>query len=422
MRYVGNSLRPGSEPQDLKKPGASLWRNRDFIKLWSAQTVSNFGSEISGTAIALLAVIVLNARPSEMGVLSALSALPALLAGLPFGVWVDRFRRRRLMIASDLLRVAVLLSIPVASFMGVLSMILAYLIAFLMGGLTILFDIAREAFLPTFVERERLLDANSKIALGSSLSESAGSAAAGGLVQWLSAPTAIFTDVVNYLLSAVFLAVLRRPEDRPARLSRSPLITEIREGIAALAGHPVLVALAAGKGLFSFFGGFIGTLYSLYVVGELGLSPLLLGFLIASGGVGALLGSLLASRIADRLGIGRLIGGSLVFDGIAGLLLPLSSLLPRLAFPLLMINQVMGDFAIALFLIGEVSVRQKITRHAMMGRINATVRFIGSAALPLGFLLGGILGEIIGIRMTFVLAVAGIAGTGTYLLDSPVRT
>jgi MFS family permease len=399
-----------------------LWREPDFLKLWTGQTISKFGSYISGVALPLTALLVLAATPVQMGILVALEGAPVLLVGLFAGVWVDRLRRRPILIACDLGRALLLGSIPLAAALGVLRMEQLYLVAALAGIFTVFFDIANQSYLPALVERERLVEANSKLGSSDSLAEISGPALGGGLVQVLTAPFAIVIDALSFLGSALCVGAIRKPEAPSAPLEeRQNVWREIVEGMGLVTRQPVLRALMGGMCTFEFFGGFFGTLYTLYAVRDLHMPPALVGALVGLGGVGALLGSFVVGWVVRRLGVGRALIGAMLFAATLQLLIPLARGPLALAVLMMAIPQVVGDIGWAVFLIGEVSLRQSVIPDRLLGRANASMQFFTRGVSPLGALLGGALGALIGARFALLIAVCGILLGSLWLIFSPIR-
>jgi hypothetical protein len=225
-----------------------LWRNSDFVKLWLGQTVSNFGSGITGIALPLTAVLVLAATPAQMGILGAVDGVSVLLIGLLAGVWVDRVRRRPLMIATDLGRAFVLSTIPLAALLGVLGLGQLYIVAALAGMLTVIFNVASPAFLPSLIAQESLIEGNSKLGMSDSLAEIGGPAVAGPLVQLISAPFAILFDALSFLFSACCLGLIHtREPPPPAQEQHKSLWDDLLEGLHLVLKNPLLRALATSS-------------------------------------------------------------------------------------------------------------------------------------------------------------------------------
>src|SRR5712691_6915452 len=275
------------------------------MRLWAGQTVSEFGTVVTRTAVPLVAILVLGAGAPEVGTLVAVQSAGVLLVGLIAGAVVDRVRRRPVLIAADLLRAAVLLWIPFAFVAGLLQIEHLYVVVFLVAVLTAFFESAYRAYLPSLVGVERTLEGNSRLGASAAVAEVGGPGFTGVLVQIVSAPFAILIDAISYLISAASLTLIRsREPERPARAGSSHVGGEIAEGIRLVARHRVLRSLSGSTATRHFFGSFIGALYSVYLIRELGISPLVLGLLISAGGIGALTGAALAVPVTRRLGQG----------------------------------------------------------------------------------------------------------------------
>jgi MFS family permease len=399
-----------------------LWKNPDFVKLWLGQTVSNFGSGITGIALPLTAVLVLTASPAQMGILGAVDGGAVLLVGLLAGVWVDRVRRRPLMIATDLGRAFVLSTIPLAALFGVLGLGQLYIVAALAAILTVIFNVASSAYLPALIAQTTLIEGNSKLGMSDSLAEIGGPAVAGPLVQVISAPFAILFDALSFLFSACCLGLIHTPEPPPMTQERhQSLWHDLIEGLALVLRNPLLRSLAGSGGLFSLFGNFIGALYALYVIRQLSAPPVFLGFLVATGGVSALVGALLAEHVIQRFGLGMTVGLGLFMYGAIGLLIPLAGGSVALSLSLLFLSQLVGDASVSIYFIAEVSLRQSLVPTNMLGRTNASLQFLSQGVAPVGALLAGILGGLIGLRLTILIGVLGVILAGTCLLLSSVR-
>lgn len=400
----------------------TLWRNADFLKLWSGKTVSAFGSQISTTAISLAAILTLQASAAQLGLLGALASVPALLLGLPAGVWADRTRRRPVMIVTDLLRAAALATVPLAALLGVLGFAQLTLISVVVAALTVFFEVADNAFLPTVIAREQLVDGNSKLGVSDSLAEIGGPAIGGVLVQAIGAPFAILVDAASYLISALVLARIRAVEPAIPQAAQAPAMRrEIGEGLRAVLHNRLLLPLLAALAVFNLLGGFFGALYSLYVVRNLELPPALLGVLISAGGVGALIGAASAGRVTQRLGIGPALISGLAVHSICSLLTPLAAGAPSQISAILLFSQIAGDTTLMIFFIDALSLRQAVAPDRLLGRVNASFTVVMAAVSPVGFLLGGLLGEAIGVRPTLFISALGSWIAVLILLCSPVR-
>ncbi len=394
----------------------------DFKKLWVGQTVSEFGSRISRAGIPLIAVITLGATPAQMGILAAVGSLPVLVFGLFAGVWVDRLRRRPILIAIDLTRMALLLTIPAAALSGHLDMPLLYIVLALMSVLGLVFENAYHAYLPSLVERDQMVEANSRLSTSESLAEIGGVSIAGVLIQVISAPLAIIFDALTFLFSASSVALIRKPEPAPKPAAeRESVGREIVEGVQVVARNPILRTLAITLALRSFFGNFYATLYDIYGIRDLGLTPGILGFVIAAGGVGALIGALIAGRLGKRFSLGKILIGSLLFNAVIGLLHPLAGGSVLLASTMLIIPQVIGDGAMMIYMINAISLQQMVVPSHLLGRASASAGFLAQVIAPAGALISGVLATSLGARGTFWIAALGWLATALWLSRSPIR-
>ena len=399
-----------------------LWRDRDFLRLWVGETVSLLGSQVTLLALPLTAVLTLHANAAEMGYLTAAEMAPFLLVGLFAGVWIDRARRRPVMVAADLGRCVLLLGVPLLALAGHLSMAALYLAGFLVGVLTVFFDVAYQAFLPALVGREQLVEGNAKLEVSRSGAQIAGPGLAGALVGLVTAPAAIVADAASFLASALFLLGIRTVEPAPpAHGPSGGLRREITEGLSVVLGNPLLRAIAGSSGTSNLFGIAMSAIVILYATRDLGIGPGLLGLIYAAGNVGYLLGALLSGRLPGWIGLGPTIVWSLPIIWLGALLVPLAGGPRPLVVALLMGWRVLASFASPLYNVNQLSLRQTITPDRLQGRMNASMRFLVWGAMPLGSLLGGWLGTALGLRPTLLLVAAGQALAFLWTWFSPVR-
>lgn len=400
-----------------------LWRNPDFVKLWSAQTISAIGSKVTFLALPLTAALVLQATPVEMGYLAVAGSLPGLLFGLPVGVWVDRSKRRSLLVLADVGRGLLLLLIPLAVWVDLLQMPLLYGVLFLTGVFSLLFGAADHAYLPTIVRREQLVDANSQFAISRSAAEIAGPTLAGWLIQVVTAPVAILVDGISFLLSGLLLGLIRQPEVQPARHAEDGhFFQAIGAGLALLYKERTLWAITVATAIISFFNAALEAIYLLYMSRDLALSAWWIGLIFGAGSVGFLVGALLPTYLVRRLGLGPTMILGLLLLALADFILPLVSGPQPLVMTLLTLAQVGFGFGLTFYNVSKDSLRQAITPDHMLGRMNATLDFTVAALIPLGALAGGLLGEWLGLRTTLLLAAGGELLAVVWLLFSPVRT
>jgi MFS family permease len=399
----------------------SLFRDPDFLKLWVGQTISVLGSHITGGGLPLLAVITLGATTFQMGLLQAIGSAPVLLFSLVAGVWVDRLRRKPMMIAADLGRALLLFTIPLAAVLGHLGIGQIYIVLALTGILNVLFNTAYRAYLPELVDQKNIVEGNSRLALSDSAAEIVGPGLTGLLVQTITAPIAILFDALSFLASVFSLGLIRKPEAPPAAVEeRQPMLQEARDGIRAVLHSPILRALAAVGATGSFFGNFIGVLYALYAIRILHLSPTAIGVTIGLGGASSLLGALLATRAVNRFGLGRTLIGALLIAIIFDLMIPLAASFRDLGLVLLFASQA-GDIFGTTYFINSLSLRQSVTPGRMLGRVNASMELLEAGIGPLGALVGGLLGGWLGIQATLFIAVLGLASSGLWIALSPIR-
>jgi len=420
----------------------SLWRHSNFLKLWTSETISSFGGQFSQVAMPFVAIPILHATSSELGILQAASTAPFLIFGLLVGVWADRHRRRPIMVVANIGRFILLGSIPVAFLAGRLSLPLLYLVSFLIGVLTVFFDVAYQAYLPSLVQRDQLVEANSKLEASRATATVAGPGIAGFVVGIVTAPFAIALDALSFLGSAVSLSKIHQQEEMTARTHNPSMLSEIREGLAVVFSDRRLRSIAGSTATSNFFSSAIAPVATLYLVDPelaasnlgLGLDSLVFGLIFAVGSVGGLIGALLAGRLAARVGVGYAIIGSMLISGIGLFSFYLAT--PALAIPLLVVGGtaltlsvlvlMIGQFATFLsavvYNINQVSLRQAIVPLRLQGRMNATMRFLVWGTLPFGALVGGILGVIIGIRPTILIMAVGGSLAFLWVLLSPVRS
>lgn len=401
----------------------SLWRHRDFLKLWSAETISRFGSEITGLALPLAAVIVLDASPFAVSALIVVETLPFVLFAIPAGVWVDRLARKPILVAADIARAVLLLSIPIAYAFDALTMGQLYVVGFLVGIGTVFFDVSYQSYLPSLVAREQLVDGNSKLEISRSGSQLAGPGAAGGLIGLVGAPVAILVDALSFLFSAVFLFAIRKPEPRPQREEGAPkpsMVAEAKEGLRFVLRSRYLRPICICTGMANFFWSMSGAILIVYAVRELDLSPALIGLVFSIANVGPLAAAFTTARISRRFGVGRTILWSAVIFGSA---LVVYAAAPKdLAVPLFIGAGIVAGFSVVAYNVTQLSFRQAICPERLQGRMNAVIRFLVWGTMPLGALLGGALGTWIGLRPALWVAAIGALFTFVPILLSPVRS
>lgn len=385
-------------------PG-SLWRHRDFRHLWSSETVSQVGTQITLVALPVLAVTILHATPFEMGVLTALETVAFLVIGLPAGAWVDRWHRKRVLVANDLVRAVALGTLPVAWALGVLGLPQLFVVATITGTATVFFDVAWQSYLPNLVAPKQVVDGNSKLSASQEVARVAGPGIAGVLLKVLGAPLLISFDAASYLLSALFLAGIRHTDTVPDRATRRKLRTEIAEGLSFVVRHPLLRRIVSCTGIFNLFSAMTMALLVLYILRTLGLSASTLGFVFSVGAVGGIIGAATAAWFARAVGEGRAIPLGALVSAVGFIGVPLAALGAPVV--LLVVGWFVTSWGVVAYNVTQVSFRQRLCPPNLLGRMNASVRFIVYGTMPLGGLLGGVLGDLIGVLPTLWVATVG---------------
>ncbi|MET8145527.1 MFS transporter [Sphaerisporangium sp. NPDC005288] len=437
-------------------PVRGVLREAGFRLFWTGQTISLIGSQVSLVALPLLAVLTLDAGPFEVGLLAALGRAPWLLFGLLAGALADRARRRPLLVAADLVRAAVLAWIPVAAWLGVLTVGQLYAVTFVVGTMTVLSEVAAQSFLPSLAAPAQLADGNGKLEVSRASAEAVGPGLGGVLVQAVTAPFAIVADVVSFLLSATLLGRLKvdertgpggahavsgtgagaaatagpgaGPESVAGPVAGSvagrsvagSVAGEMREGLRFVLGHPLLRWNVLAAAVANFFGNILLAILVLYVLTELRLAPAVVGLVLGLGSLGAVLGAAVAQRLIRRAGYGPTLTAGLAVTAAGGLLLaPVDGPYAlRVAWAVAALMLLLGG--VPLFDVAVVTLRQLITPPRILGRANATMRFLVFGTMPLGALAGGLLGDHAGLRTAVLVAGAGLAVPVVLVLVSPL--
>lgn len=399
----------------------SLTGHGAFQRLWAAQAVSAFGARITREGLPIMAVVSLGAGAATLGVLAAVASGAALVTALAVGAYVDRHRRRPLLIGADLLRAAVLITIPMAAGLGALALPQVFAAAALVAAASVVFDIASHSYLPSIVGKAQLIDGNSRLAATESVAEVGGPALAGVLFQWLSAPIAVAANALTYLVSAGFLATIRAPEASPAPSPAEHWTQEITQGFRLAWSDTRVRPLLLMESAQGLFGGVFSALYILFAVRTLGLTPAMLGLAIGAGGVGALAGAFIAPRLSRRLGQGRAIIVAVAGAALALLITPFAPATPVAGLVALVVSQVVGD---ALAVAGGVltaSLRQTLLPQAVLGRVAGAFHASAGAMAVIGALGGGLLGQAIGPRAALLIAALGFFIPALIAALSPLR-
>lgn len=397
----------------LRSPRWSgLWRHPDFLKLWAGQSVSVFGTYITGVALPIAAVLTLHATPAQVALIYAAQVAPMLALALPAGALADGLRRRPLLIAADIGRALALACVPVAAALGLLSLPLIYGVTLVTSALSVVFDTAYPAYLPSLIGRERLLEGNAKLGASLSVAEVAGFGLAGVLAQLLTAPGAIIVDVATYLVSIISLGAIRAREPAPQR-ERAPghalshWLAEVAEGLRLTWRSPTLRALAGVSAARSLSGGIIETTLLIFILRDLRISPAVMGLIFGVGGVTSFVGAALAPRLERRLGMRRMLRLGAWVYAILGLLMPLAGGPLWLAVALLAIPQ-LGDAANTMYEIAATTTLQRLSPGEALGRVNASVQFLAGLGTVAGLALGAALGQALGARGALLVAMLGM--------------
>jgi MFS family permease len=400
-------------------------RNIDFVRLWTAETISQFGTQVSLLAVPLVAVSLLHATPFEVALLGTIEFLPFILFSLPAGAWVDRLRRRPILIAGDIGRALVLISIPVAYVLGVLTIWQMFVVGFVAGTLTVFFDVAYQSYLPSLVDRDQLVDGNGKLEISRTVAQTAGPAIGGGLIGFLTAPFAIVIDSISYAFSALFVFLIRKPEPTPDRhidehgAPREGLRSEVAKGLRYVLGNEYLRGIAASTGTSNLFTNIALSTFIVYAVRELDMTAAQIGIVFGLGNIGALVGAVTADRVRRWLGLGPTIVWSMFINAPGFILIAIA---PKEApIPFLVASGFLGGFSAVVYNINQVSFRQAITPTAMQGRMNATMRFIVWGTIPIGSIIGGAIATAFSVHTAIWVGALGSFLAVVPLLITPVR-
>ena len=405
-------------------PRGGLWRQGDFLKLWSAETISQFGSQVGGLALPLVAILVLDASAFEVAALTTVEFLPFILFTLPAGVWVDRLPRRPILIIGDFGRAALLATVPIAYLADALALGQLFVVGFLVGTFQVFFDVAYQSYLPSLVDRDQIIEGNSKFEISRSTAQVGGPGLGGGLVELFTAPYAVLLDAISFVASGLFIVRIRKEEPRPEVDSvdglKPSLWTDLKEGLRFVLGNANLRAQAGCTATSNLFVFVTFSIFLVYAVRELGLSAGLIGIVFSVGAAGSLLAALTAMRVSRRFGIGPT---SIAVSALFGPTMLLVAFAPtgNAAVPFLVAAMLLFGYTVVVYNIVQVSYRQAICPPRLQGRMNSVMRFIVWGTIPVGTLLGGALATWIGFRETIVVGAIGGGLGALFLLFSPQR-
>jgi MFS family permease len=412
----------GSEAEPaIQQPATNLWANRDFVKLWSGETVSLIGTQITQFTLPLVAILTLGASVFQVGVLNACRYAPVVVVSLFAGVWLDRRRRRPVLIACSLGNAVLIGLIPISYGLGVLSIGLLYVVCLLVGVLTVVFDVGVLSYVPSLVEPRHLADSNGQIQTSTSLAGIAGPGLAGLLVGVLTAPVTLTADALSYLCSAAGLWRIQQREVEPERPEvRRSIRSEIAEGLQAVYGNRILRSLLSQSSTFNFFQNALITVFVVYAIRVLHLDPLELGIVIGAISVGGVAGATVANRFRVRVGFGRTVLTTTIFAAVCPSLL----LLPRgngaLTIAEFVLIELVYGFNVLVFNVNTITLRQTVTPNRLLGRMNASYRLVLFGTGPIGAVLGGWLGSVIGLRPALDVAALALVLPAAWIFFSPV--
>lgn len=418
MTKLNHFADDGVVTDDRQRRG--LWHHLDFRRLWIGETVSQFGTMVSQLALPLVAILVVHASTFEVGLLTACETVAFLLVGLPAGAWVDRMRFRTVLIVNDLIRAAALGSVPLAYWLGRLTIGQLFVVALVTGMSTVFFDVAYQSYLPELVDREALVEGNAKLQASESVSQIAGPSVGGVLIQVLIAPYAVLVDALSFIWSAAWILSIQARPPKPARQPDRKLRREIGEGLRFVLGSRLLRAIAMCTGTANLFSAVAAAVFYVLLARQLGLSAGWIGAISSTSALGGLLGSLIARRFAERVGQGPAIWLSILLIAPTGFVAPFVHRDWTLG--LLALAQIAMWMGTVVYNITQVSFRQGLCPPALLGRMNATMRFLVWGTMPLGGVLGGVLGEAIGVRATLFVAAVGGSLAAVPVLLSPLPT
>lgn len=398
----------------------SLWRNGPFLRLWTGQTASSVGSQLGRLAIPVLAVSVLQATEFQVGLLTAVETAAFLLIGLPAGAWVDRWLKRRVMLIADLARAIVLASIPIMFFAGVLTIWQLMVVGAIVGVASVFFDVAYQSYLPVLVDLKQLGEGNSKLETTGQLARVTGPALAGALLAIVRPAVLIGLDAVTFLLSFIALSTIRDHEVPKPIADRRPLVTEIKKGMVFVVQEPLLRRIVHTTSTTNLFGMIAMTMIPVLVLRQLVISPAIYGFGLSLGAIGGLLGAMFSARIATLIGEGTAIPVSVVLAGVAIVGLALMPVFPNAAVPIFIGSEFLYSFSVLVYNITQVTFRQRICPPRLLGRMNASIRFIVWGVMPIGAIASGLLSTAIGVELTIAIGAVGSVLACVFVLFSPL--
>lgn len=398
----------------------SLAFHPDFRRLWVGDALGQLGAQLTMLALPVLAVQHLKATEWQMGLLSAAETAAFLVIGLPVGAWVDRMRKRRVLIVADLVRAAALTVVVAGTALGHGSMLLLYAGASVISVASVFFDVSHQSYVPGLVGLDHIGEGNAKLQATQSVAQMVGPAVGGALLRVVTAPALIAVNAVTYVVSAVAVGRIRAVEELPHRSTRRPLRVEIAEGLTFVLRQPLLRRIVACTAIGNFFNTITTALVALYALRYLGLDEAGYGTVLSGAAVGGVLGAVLADRLMRWIGEARVIPLAALLWLPSAAMTPLAAVLPLPALPVLILGGAAFSFSVVVYNVAQVSFRQRVCPPALLGRMNASVRFIVWGTLPIGSLVSGWLGSTFGVLPTLWVSVAGAGLAALPVLASPL--
>ncbi|WP_431280361.1 MFS transporter [Leifsonia poae] len=371
--------------------------------LLTGQATSQLGAQVSGVAVPLLAVVSLGATPFQVGMLGAASTIAFATIGLPAGAWIDRMRRRPILVASDLTRAILLATIPAAAVLGLLTMAQLVVVSLLTGFARVFFDVGYRSYLPSVIGRDRVLAGNSSLEFVRASGQVAGPAIGGVLVSLIGAATVVLVQAATFVVSALCLVGIRAVEPRPETpTNRRRIPAEIAEGFGFVLRSPALRATATASALSNFSFAMASAVNIVFLSRTLELTPTLIGIVIAVGSVTVMVGAAFTTRLARAVGSVRIVWLSLAVT--APISLASAFAQPGWWTLLVVVGIAAGEFGQIVYAITQLSIRQQLCPDRILGRVNATFQVVVMGLFPVGAIVGGALGDLIGARWTIVAA------------------
>jgi MFS family permease len=411
-------------PSLIRPRLSPIWRNRDFRRYWTAEAVSSLGTGLTDFALPIVAVVTLHVTPAQMGLIRGLTSIPTVFVGLLAGVWVDRVSRQRLLIGLDLAAAALVASVPVAYVLDALSVQHLYALALTFGTLAPFWWAAWNAFLPSVVAPDQIVEANSKITLLFSTNGITGPGLGGILLGFLRAPFVLFIDALSFVAASLFLVGVRpRVPERLEEVVTSRVRTQIADGLRTTFVDPIQRAITIPRAILDVMDAISTTVIVLYIIREVDLTPQLMGLAFALSSVGFVAGSLIAPRLERRLNVGRMIvlGLFLVAVSPYTMVIANDSLPDAVNVLFFAIPGFIGGTGGIIQYIGLTALRQSVTPEPLLGRVFASANTLGAVLTVIGAFVGGVLGEAVGLRAAIVVAAIGYAFPFFYSLVSPLR-